>query len=125
MAKTRKLKNYLRANRRRACLTQDEVAFILGSDCGSKVSRYERLIRKPDWEAMWGYEVLFGQPSKALFAGEYLPVRIGCLGRVLILLHKLAAQKQTRRAILKQKSLRACLEREGVDFMLDKKHGSL
>jgi hypothetical protein len=43
----RKLPNYLRTYRRRACLSQDEVAYVLGCRSGSKISRYENCSRLP------------------------------------------------------------------------------
>ena len=38
---------YLRTYRKRGCLTQGELGFLLGSRSGTKISRYERLARTP------------------------------------------------------------------------------
>ena len=42
-----KLENYLRTYRRRAGLSQDEMAFLLGTKSGTKVSRYEHRLVPP------------------------------------------------------------------------------
>ena len=71
-----KLDNYLRAYRKRSGLSQDEVAYLLGSETGSKVSRYEHA-RRPSLDTALGYEVifrLFDIPTRELFAGRYQKV---------------------------------------------------
>ena len=71
-----KLDNYLRAYRKRSGLSQDEVAYLLGSQTGSKVSRYEH-DRRPSLDTALGYEVifrLFDIPARDLFAGRYQEV---------------------------------------------------
>ena len=64
-----KLENYLRKYRRRAGLTQDELAFLLGCKSGAKVSRYERFARTPNLQTALAYEVVFGAPARELLAG--------------------------------------------------------
>ena len=66
-----RLPNYLKTYRRRAGLSQDEVAFLLGCQSGAKVSRYERLARQPNLETALAYEALLGVPARELFAGVY------------------------------------------------------
>ena len=71
-----KLNNYLRAYRKRSGLSQDEVAYLLGSQTGSKVSRYEHG-RRPSLDTALAYEVifrLFDIPTRELFAGRYQKV---------------------------------------------------
>lgn len=68
------LTNYLRFNRRRVSLTQEEVAFLLGVcglDRGIKVSRDESSIRRPNLETALAYEAIYGVPVRELFAGLY------------------------------------------------------
>ena len=69
-----KLENYLRTYRKRSGLSQDEVAYLLGCQNGTKVSRYERFARKPSLETLFAYEVVFGAPARELFAGVYQKV---------------------------------------------------
>lgn len=65
------LPNYLRANRKRLGLSQDEVAFLLGAENGTKVCRYERFTREPGFHAALACEVVFQRPLRELFAGLY------------------------------------------------------
>lgn len=65
------LQNYLRMYRKRAGLSQDEVAFLLGVKSGAKVSRYERRRRVPPLETALAYEAIFRIPVRELFLGTY------------------------------------------------------
>jgi transcriptional regulator with XRE-family HTH domain len=65
------LPNYLRANRKRLALSQKEVAYLLGSESGAKVSRYEQFARSPSLETALAYEAIFQKPIRELFAGLY------------------------------------------------------
>src|SRR5881227_3237850 len=50
-----RLPNYIRTYRKRSCLTQDEVAFLLGSKSGASVSRHERFKQTPDLQTLLAY----------------------------------------------------------------------
>ena len=68
------LTNYLRSNRKRLALTQEEVAFLLGvkgEERGVRVCRDERLAREPSLATALAYEVIYQQPVRDLFAGVY------------------------------------------------------
>ncbi len=66
-----KLPNYLRTHRKRAGFSQDEVAFLLGSESGSRVSRYEKRARRPTLATALAYAAVFRMPVEELFAGMY------------------------------------------------------
>ena len=66
---SRRLDNYLRTYRRRAGLSQVEMAFLLGCRTDSKVSRYERRVRHPSLEAAIALRHIFGVSIEELFAG--------------------------------------------------------
>lgn len=68
---SQKLPSYLRTYRRRAGLSQDEVAYLLGTRDGSKACRYERWRRTPPLETALAYEVIFQTPARELFAGVF------------------------------------------------------
>lgn len=68
---SRRLDNYLRTHRRRAGLSQDEVAYLLGSTSGTKVSRHETSVRRPGLETLFAYEIIYRIPARELFAGIY------------------------------------------------------
>src|SRR5580692_1200603 len=56
------LPNYIRTYRKRACLTQGEVGFILGLKSGAGISRHERFKQTPDLQTLLAYEMLFRTP---------------------------------------------------------------
>src|SRR3989442_5261356 len=91
-----RLPNYLKTYRKRAGLSQDEVAFLLGCQSGAKVSRYERLARRPSLETAFAYEALFGVPARELFAGVYEKVEEQIKKRARVLAGKLGARETDR-----------------------------
>lgn len=67
----RKLPNYVRASRKRAGFSQEELAFLLGCESGTKVSRYEMFRREPKLSTVFALEVILGRPARELFAGVF------------------------------------------------------
>ena len=86
------LPNYLRANRKRLALSQDEVAFLLGNRSGGKVCRYERFVRHPSLETALAYEAIFKRSVSELFPGLYQNVEHQVAERAKVL----AARKDGR-----------------------------
>ncbi|HQU07582.1 MAG TPA: helix-turn-helix transcriptional regulator [Candidatus Paceibacterota bacterium] len=70
----RRTHNYIRAYRKRAGLSQDELALLLGCRSGTKVSRYERHARTPTLETALACQAIFGVPVHELFPGMYREV---------------------------------------------------
>jgi transcriptional regulator with XRE-family HTH domain len=68
------LPNYLRSNRKRLALSQEEVAFLLGSQSGAKVSRYEQFAREPSLKTALALEMIFQRSASELFGGLYQKV---------------------------------------------------
>src|ERR1039458_10278598 len=66
--------NYLRSNRKRLALSQGEVAFLLGTQSGAKVCRYERFVREPSLETALAFEAIFQRSVSELFPGLYQKV---------------------------------------------------
>jgi transcriptional regulator with XRE-family HTH domain len=69
------LPQYLKMFRKRSGLSQRELAALLGCKSGSKISRYERGGRRPTFEALLAYEVIFRVALDGLFRGEHTRVR--------------------------------------------------
>ena len=109
-----KLENYLRTYRKRSALSQDEVAFLLGCQNGTKVSRYERFARKPSLETLFAYEVVFGVPARELFAGAYQKVEKKILNRTQLLTRKLNRATPDRMATRKLQILKAITSGSGT-----------
>lgn len=64
-----RLPHYIRTFRRRSGLTQRELAWLLGCESRSKVSHYERFVRKPSLETILAFELVFQAPAQEIFAG--------------------------------------------------------
>ncbi len=85
------LLNYLRINRKRISLSQEEVAFLLGMkgmDKGGKVSRDESQARTPTLETALAYEAIYGKSVRELFAGLYEEVAKEVSARAKILSYR-------------------------------------
>ena len=68
------LQNYLRTNRKRFALSQEEVAFLMGfhgESKGAKVCRDEKFTREPSLLSALAYEAIYQKPVRELFAGLY------------------------------------------------------
>ncbi|RJR50698.1 MAG: XRE family transcriptional regulator [Desulfobacteraceae bacterium] len=100
------LSTYLRTYRKRAGLTQDEMAFLLGCATGAKVSRYECNERRPRLERVFAYEILFRAPARSLFPGVFHEVRMNTLTRAAALARRLTKQPSSPSTLRKLKVLR-------------------
>jgi len=69
------LRTYLRTHRRRTCLSQDEVAFLLGSMCGTIVSRHEQGARLPMLETVLAYAFIFQTDVPGLYEGVFQEIQ--------------------------------------------------
>ncbi len=105
------LPNYIRTHRKRAQLTQGEVAFLLGAKSGAVVCRHERFKQTPSPQALIAYEILFYTPVRTLYCGMHSKVERKLLGRIRLLIRKLVQRGESRVAAKKLESLNAILER--------------
>lgn len=99
------LPNYLRANRKRLALSQDEVAFLLGTKSGAKVSRYEHFVRVPSLETALAYEVIFKRSASELFGGLYQKVEREVSARAKKLAERTKSGKPNRQSVHKRQML--------------------
>jgi transcriptional regulator with XRE-family HTH domain len=79
------LTNYLRSNRKRLALSQDEVAFLMGTRGGAKISRYEKFAREPNLKTALAFEVIYKRSVSELFDGLYHQVEKDVTKRAKIL----------------------------------------
>lgn len=107
-----RLPNYIRTYRKRACLTQEEVAFLLGSKSSANVSRHERFKQTPDLPTLLAYEMLFGTPVRSLFSSTHQEVEQKLRQRMRLLIRKLARAGNGRRIAKKIETLTAYLEKQ-------------
>jgi transcriptional regulator with XRE-family HTH domain len=106
---TSRLPNYIRTYRKRACLTQEEVAFILGSKSSASVSRHERFKQTPDLQTLLAYEMLFRTPVRNLFSSAHQEVEQKLRQRIRLLIRKLTRGGNGRRIAKKVETLTAYL----------------
>ena len=102
----------MRAQRKRSALSQDEVAFLLGTKAGSKISRYENTCREPELRTALGFEVIFDCPVAELFPDLFKQIEAAVRKR---------AKQLAKRAIVA--SSRALLQRkeETIKGVINKK----
>lgn len=103
------LPNYLRARRKQLALSQNEVAFLLGAESGSKVCRYERLGRLPGLETALAYEAIFQTPVRELLASLYESIGKKVAARAQLLGRRLEGDPANHRSARKRMALtRVC-----------------
>jgi transcriptional regulator with XRE-family HTH domain len=107
-----RLQNYLRTHRRRYGLTEAEIATLLGSASGTKVSRYENFARMPGVLAVFAFEIVFNQPASELFAGTYQAIRVEVQKRARHMAKRLQSRPdaETRKTLRKLELLRSIVE---------------
>ena len=98
------LPNYLRANRKRLALSQDEVAFLLGAQSGTQACRHERFVRAPSLETALAYEVIFKRSVSELFGGLYQKVEGEVAERAKMLIDR-KDRKANRQSARKREAL--------------------
>ena len=99
--------NYLRANRKRLALSQDDVAFLLGTETGEMVCRHEHFLQQPKLEVALAYEAVLGKPVRELFAGIYRRIELQVVARAKALARRTGDSTPGRRNRRKRQSVLA------------------
>ena len=99
------LQNHLRANRKILALSQDEVAFLLGTENGTKVCRYEQFVRMPSLETALAYEAIFKKSVSELFPGLYQKAEQKVAARAKTLVERTGRAKSNQRVARKREVL--------------------
>jgi transcriptional regulator with XRE-family HTH domain len=86
-------------------LSQDEVAFLLGTQNGAKVCRYERFVREPSLATALTYEAMFKRSVSELFPGLYQKVEQEVAGRAKTLAATTDRRKSNGQAARKREAL--------------------
>src|SRR5262245_1456840 len=101
---------------RKSCgFTQREIAYLLGSRFGTRVSRYERSRRLPSLAVGLAYEVVFRTPLAQLLAGFQEDIADGVRHRARLLLSRTRTGQPGRLAARKIASLKALLTSKEED----------
>ena len=106
------LPNYLRSHRKRAALSQDEAAFLLGSHGGAKVCRYERFVSEPSLSTALAFEAMYQKPVRELFAGLYQRIERNVSARAKTLIYQTDRGKPGRRTARKRQALASIISSE-------------
>ncbi|HXR46672.1 MAG TPA: helix-turn-helix transcriptional regulator [Candidatus Limnocylindrales bacterium] len=91
-----KLPNYIRTHRKRAHLTQNDVAFLIGAKSSAHICRHERLQQTPNLQTLLAYEILFRTPVRNLFSGVHQDVEHKLMYRIRLLIQNLAKSGHSR-----------------------------
>ncbi|MEX1258128.1 MAG: helix-turn-helix transcriptional regulator [Gemmatimonadota bacterium] len=95
------LRTYLRTNRKKSCLSQEEVAFLLGGFTGDTVGKHEKGDRLPALKTVLAYAHIFGTDVPDLYRG---------------------LSHEARKTVVKQaKALRRSLKRKPQDERIRRK----
>ena len=109
-----KVKSYLRTFRRRSGLTQAEVAYLLGAESGAKVSRYERLCRRPSFRTALELQAVFGIPAEDLLPIITADVERKIIARAHLLSRRLERHGDSARTKRKLRFLWSVTARGGA-----------
>lgn len=97
----KRLECYLHTHRRQWGLTEEELAFLLGSKSASVVSRLERRERDPSLRAAFACHFIFGVAPDELFPKLYAEVEDAVMRRAIELHERLQGNpSKTTRAKL-------------------------
>lgn len=94
------LRNHLSIHRRRLSLTQEEVAFLIGTvglNKAIKVCRDEKSAREPSLREALAYELLYGKPVRELFPGLCAEVEGKMTERAAYLRHRVVKKPRPKR----------------------------
>src|SRR5437016_1250098 len=106
---SRTLPNYLRTHRKRAGLSQEEVADLLGCRFGTKLSRYECFNREPNLVTALACQIIFGVPMRELFPGIYEEALRRVTPRARRLIEQIEQQPSNSKSAHKLALLRRCI----------------
>jgi transcriptional regulator with XRE-family HTH domain len=113
MAQPTKFSNYLRANRKRLGLSQEDVAYLLGADSGAKVCRYEQFVREPSLKTALACEAVFQKSASELLSELYHKISRDVVKRAKALLRKTERLRPGRRRERKRKALHLIINGPG------------
>ncbi|MEO0438076.1 MAG: helix-turn-helix transcriptional regulator [Pseudomonadota bacterium] len=80
-----KLFFHLRGYRKRAALSQQELAELLGYSTDAIVSRYENRVRSVTLENALRFEAAFQTPVSELFSDQYAKVELSVINRARVM----------------------------------------
>lgn len=89
------LTTYLRTERKRLGLSQNELAYLGGTKGHASVSRYESASRLPTLETSFAYEIVFDVPLADLYVGQRQATALDVARRLQTLIGRIRRQRAT------------------------------
>lgn len=111
---SRPLPHYLLTHRKRAGLSQRELAFLLGTKSGTKVSRHEQAQREPSLRTALAYAAVYRVPVEDLFPGLALAAELRVVGRKQALLLRLRGAGENPVTAYKRTWLRTTMAKRSI-----------
>ena len=93
------LPNYIRLYREQNCLSQDELAFLLGGESGSKIARYEGNRRVPPLQTALELAAALDTSVEELFLGHTEDARDDVKHRARVLLERLEQREPSPKTL--------------------------
>jgi len=107
--------NYVRTQRQRHALSEEELALLINQRAKSSVALIESGDRLPTLESAFALQVVFGVELKQLFPDYYEAVEDGVMRRAS-LLHERLEGKADIRSQAKRELLEAMAQRHEISF---------
>ncbi len=85
-----RMDSYIRSHRKKACLSQDDIAFLLDRRSGAGISRHETDRRMPLLDMALAYEIILGKPVSELYRKFFRQLRKDVSMRAFKLLRRAA-----------------------------------
>jgi transcriptional regulator with XRE-family HTH domain len=92
-------------------LSQDEVAFLVGSSSAARVCQDERFNRVPSLELALAYEAIYQKPASELFGGVFDKVAQEVAERAKTLEFKMKRQSFDAKVVRKREAVARLAER--------------
>ncbi len=108
------LHNYLSTYRKRAGLSQQEVARLVSGGSDATIARHELATRHPSIKVLIAYEVIYGENLSRLFAGLYEEVEACIKERAKKLLVEIEAEGMHPRPRKYQRLSEVCFPEDAV-----------
>jgi transcriptional regulator with XRE-family HTH domain len=108
----------MRMYRKRARLTQEDVAFIASMPDYANVSRIETGLRQPDVEILLVYHLLFDMPIQAYFESMIGTFKEGIIERIKSRIEALAMEPKNDKMSYRIQFLQSLLAKLGIAFQI-------
>ena len=104
--------NYLRTNRKRLSLSQEDIAHLLGVEGGAKICRHEKRTREPTLRSALAYEIIYRKPIRELFGTLYEEIEKAVVRRAKAIVGRNDQKPANAHSSRKRKHLEKIINRD-------------